>query len=141
MQVLSATFHYGASVAQDFIETARRLDNEIYMAKAFLAFARKAVAAGNHTRATRILNMAITLSHKHGDTRTEADSLRLLSQLQTEPNDNRMKTLQDALTCYEKIGDFNALSSIHATMSQMLAASAPDQAKLHAQWSRVLSTE
>lgn len=140
-QVLSAKFQYDASVAQDFIETARRLNNEIYMAKAFLAFARKAVAAGNHTRATRILNMAITLSHKHGDTRTEADSLRLLSQLQTEPNDNRMKTLQDALTCYEKIGDFNALSSIHATMSQMLAASAPDQAKLHAQWSRVLSTE
>lgn len=138
-QILCAQFQYDQSHAQEFIDTARSLDSEIYIAKAFLAFARKAVTAGNHARATRILNMAISISHQHGDTRTEAESLRLLSQLQTEPAEVRVKTLNEALRCYEKIGDFKELSAIHQGIAQILAQISPDEARLHAQWSRVLS--
>ncbi len=140
-QVLCAKFQYDASQAQEFIETAHRLNNEIYVAKAFLAFARNAVGSGDHARATRILNMAVAMSHKHGDTKTEADSLRLLARIQTDPDETRIKTLRDALACYEKIGDFNALAEIHGDISHILAITSPDEAKIHAQWSRVLQID
>ncbi|MGN1072081.1 MAG: protein kinase [Bradymonadia bacterium] len=137
-QVYAARFPYDASVAPHLIETARALHNLVYVGKVFLAFARSALSNHDTTRAVRILNMAIDTAHQNGDTRTESEGLLLLSQTQSGQSEVRLKTLFDAMRCFEKLGDFKGLSQIHFEISDLLASSSPDEARIHAHWGDLL---
>ena len=125
-------------LSQAFIETAREMNDVLYIGKAFLAIARRCIAMGELARAIRILNMAIDTAHKNGDERTEAEALHLLSSAQVGSPDVRLKTLFDALKGFEKLSDFKELASVHLEISHLLEDISPDEAKIHAQWSRLI---
>ena len=78
--------------------------------------------------------MAIDTAHQNGDTRTESEGLLLLSQTQSGQSEVRLRTLFDAMRCFEKLGDFKGLSQIHFEISDLLASSSPDEARIHAHW-------
>jgi Fe2+ or Zn2+ uptake regulation protein len=83
--------------------------------------------------------MAIDTSHKTNDMRTEAVALHILSQIQEDAPEVRLKTLYDALKNYEKLADFKALSNIHLEIAQILSVTRPDEAFIHAHWAKLLS--
>lgn len=136
---LALQFQYDPSMGQTFIDTARELKDMLYVGKALLAIARYCVTVGELTRARRILNMAIDTSHKTNDMRTEAVALHILSQIQEDAPEVRLKTLYDALKNYEKLADFKALSNIHLEIAQILSVTRPDEAFIHAHWAKLLS--
>lgn len=137
--VLALKYQYDPSLAQDFMDTARELKDMLYVGKALLAIARHCVTVGEHSKARHVLNMAIDTAHKTGDIRTEGAALYILSQIQEEAPDVRLKTLYDALRNYEKLGEFGVLSGIHREIAEMLLPIRPEEAGIHVHWAQILS--
>ncbi len=136
--MLITRFSYDPSLGQVFIDTARALKNSLFVGKALLEIARHSIEKKDMVRAKRILNMTIDTAHRNGDFKTEASALYMLSQVQKDSPDVRYKTLMDALTGFEKVGDFEKLAQVHAEITEMLQSTMPDEAAIHAHWSELL---
>ena len=136
--VLIVCLEFDMPVSQLFIDTARSLNDILYVGRAFLAIARRSISAGDMVRATKILNMAIDTAHKNGDARTESCALHLLSQVQYNAPEVRLKTLYDASRGFEAIGDFKELGVIHSEIAELLKTTSPVESRIHAQWSALL---
>ena len=136
--VLVVRLEYDMSLSQVFIDTARRLNDILYVGKAFLAIARRSIANGETVRATKILNMAIDTAHKNGDFRTESAALHLLSKVQDNAPEVRLKTLCDASKGFEMLGDFRELGEIHTEIATILKDTSPAESQIHAHWSALL---
>ncbi len=136
--VLVVCLEYDMSMSQAFIDTARRLNDVLYVGKAFLAIARRSIAIGETMRAIKILNMAIDTAHKNGDSRTESAALHLLSKVQDSAPEVRLKTLYDASKGFEQLGDFKALGEIHSEIASILKETAPNESLIHSHWSALL---
>lgn len=124
---------------QELLNTARALNDKLFVGKAFLAIARRNLESDDVGRNTRILNMAIDTAHKNGDIKTEAEALHLLAQIQTEAPEVQLKTLSDSLKCYEKIAEFPMVAQIHCEIADVLRPWSPDEAEIHAQWGSLLA--
>lgn len=127
------------SLHQELLDTARKLNDMLYVGKAFLAIARRSQASMEVSRTTRILNMAIDTAHRNEDTKTEAEALHLLSKIQVNAPEVQLKTLYDALRCYEKLSEFDKVAQLHCEIAEVLRPWAPDDADIHAQWGSLLS--
>ena len=136
--VLVVRLEYDMSLSQVFIDTARRLNDILYVGKAFLAIARRSIATGETVRATKILNMAIDTAHKNGDFRTESAALHLLSKVQDNAPEVRLKTLCDASKGFEVLGDFRELGEIHNEIATILKDTSPSESRIHAHWGALL---
>ena len=137
--VLGVQIQYHADVNTEFIETARQLNDVLYVSRAFLVIARRCMVSGDMSRTMRILNMAIDTAHRHGDLRTEAQALYLMSQTQKDIPEVRLKTLYEALKCFEKLAAFKDLACVHQDIAQILMNGAPDEARIHAHWSELIA--
>lgn len=126
------------SLHQELLNTARQLNNMLYVGKAFLAIARRSIPTQDLSRTTRILNMAIDTAHRHDDTKTEAEALHLLSQIQINAPEVQLKTLYDALRCYEKLSELPKVAQLHCEIAEVLRQWSPDEAEIHAQWGNLL---
>ncbi len=127
------------SLHQELLDTARKLNDMLYVGKAFLAIARRSISVMDVGRTTRILNMAIDTAHRNEDTKTEAEALHLLSKIQVNAPEVQLKTLYDALRCYEKLSEFDMVAQLHCEIAQVLRPWSPDEAEIHAQWGSLLS--
>lgn len=138
-QVLTAKLQFHSDDTQELVETAKKLNHFAYLGKAFLALAHSAIESGNLSNATRILNTAIHFALQCGDAHTEAYALLALAKIQDKNSDVRLKTLYDASLCFEKLADFHELARIHAEIARLLAKTSPNESRLHAQWSYILT--
>jgi len=132
---LVVTLLYDITFHEALLETTRELNDMLYAGKAFLAIAQRCIVSSDWQKATRILNMAIDTAHKHGDMKTEAEALYSLAQIQNSAPEVRLKTLRDALRCYERISEFGALARGHAEIAALLADAEPNESFVHARWS------
>ena len=137
--VLSVLIQYHTGVNTAFIETARQLNDALYVSRAFLVIAGRCLASGDVVRAMRILNMAIDTAHRNGDLRTEAQALYLLSKTQSDAQEVRLKTLYEALKCFEKLADYKDLANVHKDIARVLADTSPDEARIHEHWSQLIA--
>ncbi len=131
-------FQRDSTIGQQFIDTARGLKDAVFVGKALLAIAKHSLEAKDFVRAKRILNMTIETAHKNKDLRTEATALYLLSRIQTDAPDTRLRTLYEAMDGFEKTADYKNLATVHADIASLLASTCPDEAKLHEHWSELL---
>lgn len=137
---LMLQFQFDASIGQMFIDTAKALKNPIFVGQALLALAGQIVGTGDVERCKRVLNMAIDISHKNSDTKTEAAALHLMAEIHRNAPEIRLQTLYDAMRAYEKIGDFKILAQIHAELADLLEPTDPDEARIHAHWGALLDS-
>lgn len=130
---------YSNTLKQDLLYTARELNDARFVGRAFLVIARRFIADADHPRATRILNMAIDTSYRNNDIKTEADALHLMARIQKDANEVQLRTLQDALTCYERLAEFESIAQIHKEIAHILAQEEIPEAQIHERWSELLS--
>ncbi len=131
-------FQYDPSIGQAFIDTARELKDAIFVGKALLALAGHSLEMKDYPRAKRILNMTVDTAHKNGDLLTEANALHMLSKIESDAVEVRIKTLYDASEVCERLGEFGELSQIHCELAELLRGIQPDEARIHEQWGAVL---